>query len=498
MNILLFFFVCHYAPRSASALSCRSPYLWFSVMCGVDLIPIITYWVQPGCCLHITFNLIDVSILNVLFLFAIFEHPRSMRYTKGIMPITTFHEAESYLATLAPTPQFTGEKRLQYIRRVLGDLGSPQDQIPMIHVAGTSGKGSTAYYASQLLSESGYTVGLVMSPHVSCVAERTQINSQLLPEDEYCRYLESFIEVITTIDTELTYVEFLNIFSYWLFAKIGVDYMVVEVGIGGRLDTTNVTSRVDKVAVITDIGLDHTDLLGDTLPKIAQEKAGIIRAGGSVVMHSQAPEVMQVVRQAASDKGAEFIEVGEDLVTSAPLPSYQIRNGSLALAAVNRRLAIDNKPPVTIAVVDRAFGHVVPGRFERIEVNGVPTLLDGAHNPQKIQAFAEAYRLAYPETPCIIVAAFGKNKTDSVDQSFSILRTLSSHLIVTEFTVEGAGTKGSLDCTMLSGVAQEAGFGDVITENNPHAALAQATEWAHAQDGMVIVTGSFYLVSMLR
>ena len=215
-------------------------------------------------------------------------------------------------------------------------------------------------------------------------------------------------------------------------------------------------------------------------------------------MHSQAPEVMQVVRQAASDKGAEFIEVGEDLVTSAPLPSYQIRNGSLALAAVNRRLAIDNKPPVTIAVVDRAFGHVVPGRFERIEVNGVPTLLDGAHNPQKIQAFAEAYRLAYPETPCIIVAAFGKNKTDSVDQSFSILRTLSSHLIVTEFTVEGASTKGSLDCTMLSGVAQEAGFGDVITENDPHAALAQATEWAHAQDGMVIVTGSFYLVSMLR
>ena len=274
--------------------------------------------------------------------------------------------------------------------------------------------------------------------------------------------------------------------------------MVVEVGIGGRLDATNVTSQADKVAVINDIGLDHTDMLGDTLPEIAQEKAGIIRAGGSVMMHSQAPEVMQVIRRVASDKEAEFIEVGEGLVTSAPLPSYQVRNGSLALAAVNHRLAIDNRPAVTTTIIDRAFGHVVPGRFERVEVNGVPTLLDGAHNPQKIQALAEAYRLAYPETPCIIVAAFGKNKADSVDQSFTVLRTLSEDLIVTEFTVEGAGTKGSLDCTMLSGVAQEAGFGDVITENNPHAALAQATEWARARGGMVIVTGSFYLVSMLR
>ncbi|OYX53194.1 hypothetical protein B7Y92_03760 [Candidatus Saccharibacteria bacterium 32-50-13] len=413
------------------------------------------------------------------------------------MQCTSFDEAERFLASLPYEPRFRGPARLQYVRQVLSDLGSPQEAAPVIHIAGTSGKGSTAYYASNLLSTSGYTVGLMVSPHVSCVAERSQINSQLLPEAEYCRYLEAFAGRLKELDVELTYIEFLTVFSYWLFAEVGVDYMVIEVGIGGRLDTTNVVARTDKVAVITDIGFDHTELLGDTLAAIAREKAGIIAKNGLVLMHPQAAEVMEAVHEIASHQEAGVYEVDDMIETKVSLPSYQVRNSSLALAAVNRRLLIDGRPVVAAEAINQALQCVIPGRFERITIQGIPALLDAAHNPQKIQAFTEAYRQIYREKPCIVVAAFGENKSTSFVGSLEALRSISGYLVATEFTVEGK-QHASIDRHILSEAASGLGFDVVASRQDPHGALDQAVAWAAAHDAVVVVTGSFYLISMIR
>ena len=196
--------------------------------------------------------------------------------------------------------------RLAYIAHILETLGSPQSQIPAIHIAGTSGKGSTAYYATSLLNQAGYTTGTLVSPHIASVAERSLISGQPLPEQEYLHYFQEFANLCVAHNLHLSYFEFLTIFSFWLFKKIDVNYIIIEVGIGGRLDTTNVISHSPTVRVITDIGLDHTELLGNTLTEITQEKAGIIHQNDSVVMNRQASEIETVIRQHAESQYSQL------------------------------------------------------------------------------------------------------------------------------------------------------------------------------------------------
>lgn len=415
------------------------------------------------------------------------------------MPLETFAHVEEYLALRTAAPSHKGEARLRYVKEVLQQLGSPQDAVPVIHVAGTSGKGSTVYYATAILTACGYHVGSIVSPHVNSVAERSQINGALLTEVEYCRYFAAFVSIITELDVKLTYIEFLVIFSFWLFAQQQVDYVVVEVGVGGRLDVTNVLGRPDKVAVITDIGLDHIGLLGDTVVQIAAQKAGIITPGSAVVMHQQDVEIVEVIKGAAAAQGAT-LEVIDGVVAAVPtsvsLPSYQVRNSMLALAAVRTRLSLDHQPAPAPSAIARALTCAIPGRFERCEIDGAPALLDVAHNPQKMGAFVRAYQEAYPATPCVIVAAFGANKSDTVAASLRALRGISTMMVVTEFTVEGMD-RASLDAQTLAAMATEAGF-EVTQQPDPQIAATQAAEWARQHDAMVVVTGSFYLVSQLR
>ena len=196
--------------------------------------------------------------------------------------------------------------RLACVTHILEILDNPQNQIPAIHIAGTSGKGSTAYYATSLLNRAGYTTGTLVSPHIASVAERSLINGQPLPEQEYLHYFQAFANLYVVHSLHLSYFEFLTIFSLWLFKEMGIDYIIIEVGVGGRLDTTNVIFRSPTVRVITDIGLDHTELLGNTLTEITQEKAGIIHQNDLVVMNRQTSEIETVVRQHAESQFSQF------------------------------------------------------------------------------------------------------------------------------------------------------------------------------------------------
>lgn len=382
--------------------------------------------------------------------------------------------------------------RLVYVAHILETLGSPQNQIPAIHIAGTSGKGSTAYYATSLLNRAGYTTGTLVSPHIASVAERSLINGQPLPEQEYLHYFQAFANLYVVHSLHLSYFEFLTIFSFWLFKKIDVDYIIIEVGIGGRLDTTNVIFRSPTVRVITDIGLDHMELLGNTLTEIAQEKAGIIHQNDSAVMNQQASEIETVVRQHAESQYSQLSiasPVASDFLKI--LPDFQQRNWTLAYRAVEKRLALDKKPPLPKEALKKSVHITIPGRLEKRNVDGFKIIFDVAHNPQKIRALIDSLRKLYPDKKPIFVVAFGQNKHSSLAESLAIIDGLTQLTYATTFSANYGKNHCNIQPENIRHVMKSA----VEIEHNPNKALEKAIKKSRQLDTYVVVAGSFYLVS---
>ena len=382
--------------------------------------------------------------------------------------------------------------RLAYVAHILETLGSPQNQIPAIHIAGTSGKGSTAYYATSLLNRAGYSTGTLVSPHIASVAERSLINGQPLPEQEYLHYFQAFANLCVAHNLHLSYFEFLTIFSFWLFKKIDVNYIIIEVGIGGRLDTTNVIFRSPTVRVITDIGLDHTELLGNTLTEIAQEKAGIIHQSDSVVMNRQASEIETIIRQhaelqhsqfsIASPVNSEFLKI---------LPDFQQRNLTLAYRAVEKRLALDKKPPLPKEALKKSVHITIPGRLEKRNVDGVNIIFDVAHNPQKIHALIDSLWKLYPDKKPIFVVVFGQNKQSSIAESLALIDNLAQLTYATTFSANYSKNHRHVPPETIQHLMKSS----AKIEQNPTTALAKAINKARQLDTYVVVAGSFYLVS---
>lgn len=382
--------------------------------------------------------------------------------------------------------------RLAYVAHILETLGSPQNQIPAIHIAGTSGKGSTAYYATSLLNQAGYTTGTLVSPHIASVAERSLINGQPLPEQEYLHYFQKFTDFYEANELHLSYFEFLTIFSFWLFKKIDINYIIIEVGIGGRLDTTNVIFRSPTVRVITDIGLDHTELLGNTLTEITQEKAGIIHQNDLVVMNRQTPDVEVAVQQQTDAQHAQLLitsPIIDDFLKI--LPDFQQRNWTLAYCAVEKRLALDEKPSLPKEVLEKSVHITIPGRLEKRNVDGVNIIFDVAHNPQKIRALIDSLRKLYPDKKPIFVVAFGQNKHSSLAGSLAIIDNLAQLAYATTFSANYGKNHRHVPPETIQHLMKSS----AKIEQNPATALAKAINKARQLDTYVVVTGSFYLVS---
>ena len=290
----------------------------------------------------------------------------------------------------------------------------------------------------------------------------------------------------------LSYFEFLTIFSFWLFKEIGVDYIIIEVGIGGRLDTTNVIFRSPTVRVITDIGLDHTELLGNTLTEIAQEKAGIIHQSDSVVMNRQASEIETIIRQHAEEQHTQFSITSP--VTSEflkILPDFQQRNCTLAYRAVEKRLALDKKPPPPKEALKKSVHITIPGRLEKRNVDGVNIIFDVAHNPQKIRALVDSLRKLYPDKKPIFVVAFGQNKHSSLAESLAIIDNLAQLAYATTFSANYGKNHRNVPPETIQYLMKSS----AKIEQNPATALAKAIKKARQLGTYVVVTGSFYLVS---
>ena len=407
------------------------------------------------------------------------------------MKFASMHNVTYFLNELIAHPP-EKHNRLAYVTHILEILGNPQNQIPAIHIAGTSGKGSTAYYATSLLNRADYTTGTLVSPHITSVAERSLINGQPLPEQEYLHYFQAFANFYVVHSLHLSYFEFLTIFSFWLFKKIDVDYIIIEVGVGGQLDTTNVISRSPTVRVITDIGLDHTELLGNTLTEITQEKAGIIHQNDSVVMNRQTSEIETVVRQHAESQHSQ-LSIASPIIDDflKILPDFQQRNWTLAYRAVEKRLALDKKPPLPKEALKKSVHITIPGRLEKRNVDGVNIIFDVAHNPQKIHALIDSLRKLYPDKKPIFVVAFGQNKHSSLAESLAIIDNLAQLAYATTFSANYGKNHRHVPPENIRHVMKSA----VEVEYNTDKALAKAIKKARQLDTYVVVAGSFYLVS---
>jgi len=411
--------------------------------------------------------------------------------------MTTFTEVHAALAPyVQQTPSAKQAYDLNTITKLLKFLGDPQDSFRTIHVAGTSGKTSTSYYIAAALKEVGFKVGLTISPHIDEVNERVQLNLVPLPETEFAKELSMFLELINGASVKPTYFELLVAFAFWEFAKQQVDYAVVEVGLGGLLDGTNTVSRPDKICVITDIGLDHTDVLGDTIPEIAAQKAGIIHPGNDVFMYEQGPEVMAVIRKVCNEKQARLhVALPSPEITGVHLPLFQQRNLGLAAQTVDFVLERDNRPKLTKGQIHQAAQTLIPGRMEVHEIAGKTVVIDGAHNAQKMTTLVSSLQAAYPGQRVAALVTFVDGPEERWQGGLTALLPIVNKLIITSFATSQDMAKHSVELSKLQNFCKSLQSSEPIVLPEP---LNAFRELLTSSESLLLVAGSFYLLSSIR
>jgi len=407
--------------------------------------------------------------------------------------ISNFSEAAERLAHFYDNSKT--EYTLDNMLSLMTYLGNPQDKYRVIHVAGTSGKTSTAYYAAALLRAAGYKTGLTVSPHVDLLSERVQIDGQLLPETEFCAALGTFLSLVEGSPVQPSWFELVVAFAFWKFAEEAIDYAVVEVGLGGFKDGTNVVTRADKICIITDIGLDHTQILGHTLAEIAFQKAGIIQAGNEVFSYPQSTAVLGVIEQrVVRQHGRLTLADVTPLRTSRELPLFQQRNLGLALTAVNVALKRDAKPPINDAQLAQAADTYIPGRMEIIKIGAKTVVLDGSHNAQKLRALRESMRARFPDQAIAVMGAFAEGDGQRLDGAMEVISSFATSMIITSFVSAKDLIKRSIRTSEVASVAKELHLAVRVEPNSTVAfeALLQRPE------PVLLVTGSFYLLNHIR
>ncbi|MER0096056.1 bifunctional tetrahydrofolate synthase/dihydrofolate synthase [Corynebacterium marquesiae] len=423
-------------------------------------------------------------------------------------------------------PETKIEPSLDRIEMLMDLLGHPERSFDVIHIAGTNGKSSTARMVDSLLRAFHRRVGLVTSPHLQRVTERIGIDGQPIHPRDYvriCHEIKPFVEMVDAqSDVPMSKFEVLVGLSYAAFADAPVDVAVVEVGLGGRWDATNVVNA--DVSVITPVGLDHTDYLGDTLAEIAGEKAGIIKPREDadypltpneniVVIAEQDPEAMRVILQQAVDveagvarSGSEFaalesrIAVGGQQVNIQGLGGlyediflplhgeHQAKNAAVALAAVEAFFGASAGHPLDVATVRNGFAQAIsPGRLERVRTSPT-TFIDAAHNPHGAKALGAALDRDFDFARLIGVLSIFADK-----DATGILTALEPYL--TEVVITQNSSPRALDAYDLAETARDI-FGEerVHVADNLPGAYAQAVELAEdaeVQSGSgIIITGS--------
>jgi dihydrofolate synthase/folylpolyglutamate synthase len=415
--------------------------------------------------------------------------------------INNLKEAEAALAAYAsPQMQITRKDiTLKRLRPFMPLIGNPQTKLRVIHVAGTSGKTSTAYYIAALLAATGKKTGLAVSPHIDTVTERIQINGQNISEADFCSELSVYLELAQVADPRPSYFELLHAFTLWYMARQKVFYVVVETGVGGLHDATNINNRADKVCVITDIGFDHTDLLGKTLPAIAGQKIGIAHKHNNVFMYRQAGNIMNVIEawterhEAPLHVTTEAAERPAYVQELTPMPGYQQRNWLLAHYVYEYLKKRDSLANLTSQALSQTQQIHIPGRMDVKQVGDKTVVMDGAHNEQKMQAFVSSFRALYPGVKPAMLVGFKEGK--DYRQLVPMLASLTNRIITTTFSTAQDLPVVSMDAEVLAQAFRAVGVAQV--ESIPDNWAAWQALMA-APEAVRVITGSFYLIGQIR
>jgi dihydrofolate synthase / folylpolyglutamate synthase len=426
----------------------------------------------------------------------------------------------------AQTGRLGGEFGLERCRYLLHLLGSPQQKTKVIHIAGTSGKGSTATLISHLLVSQGFKVGLHISPHLLDIRERVQINNQLIDKDKFAKYYDQVYTAIQAVEKTYfglpSYYETLIALAYHSFYSESVDYTVVEVGCGGLLDGSNVASGADKLCVLTPQGYDHEEIVGYDLAQIALNDAGIIHTGNQAIQyqnHHIGDEVVQNWCQIHNAELTKFDPVSQINITHLDLEKtvfdwtfgdlkltnislnikgdFQAGNAGLALTAITVLAKRDNfelvgdKIRKTLGSVDFA------GRCQVFRVQDKLLLLDGAHNPQKMKALITYIQRVLPNKQIHFLVAF-KGRGKGVDHSSEMLDSIAK--VATEITC--TSFEGAIDFSYVSVPPNQIydylttkGLSKIDIQPQPNKALSKILNESKAD--ICVVTGSLYLLAML-
>lgn len=410
--------------------------------------------------------------------------------------IRNFAEAHTVLRQFYGPTRTVGPYTLERMQTLMQYLGNPQDSMQVVHVAGTSGKTSTSYYAAALLETSNTEIGLTVSPHVDEVNERVQINRVPLPESVFCEQIDVFLALVKASGVRPSYFECMVAFAFWEFAKHKVSYAVVEVGLGGLLDCTNVVKRSDKICVITDIGLDHTDVLGNTLGEIATQKAGIIQPQNHVFMYEQGKDVMAAVEARVKSQAAILHVISpRDITAVAHMPLFQQRNLYLAQQAATLAMIRDTGATLTNGQKQRAVRTHIPARMEIFKMQGKTVIVDGSHNGQKLGALAESIRAEFPDQSIAAIAGFVKDADERWQRGVTVLTGLADHIILTSFTAEQDVPKSSMDPKQVAQYCRDNDFTSVEIELDPKTALHTLLK---RPEPILLIAGSFYLLNHIR
>ncbi|WP_353092565.1 folylpolyglutamate synthase/dihydrofolate synthase family protein [Tissierella praeacuta] len=403
---------------------------------------------------------------------------------------------------------------LDSIGKLLSLLGNPQEGLKYIHIGGTNGKGSTSSYLAHMLEAGGYKVGLFTSPYIERFNERIQINGQDIPDEALGR-ITSLVKEKADIMVEEglehpTTFEIVTAISFIYFKEENTDYVVLEVGLGGRYDSTNIISS-PLVSVITTIDYDHIDVLGDTLDKIAYQKAGIIKKNGIVISYPQKEEALEVIEEVSKEMNAEFhlcpmenIKIREISNTGAifdyhyekinmeninisMLGEYQIYNATLALTTL---LILKEKGLVDISEEQIREGLINtkwPGRLEIMRNNPI-FLIDGAHNVQGVAQLKKAISL-FKYNHLILGLGILKDKDSS--HMVELLAPMADKIVVTEVNMPR-----KLDAEELVDEISKYNK-DILIEKDIKKAIEKTLELAE-KDDMIVFGGSLYLIGEVR
>ncbi len=400
---------------------------------------------------------------------------------------------------------------LDNIKGLMGILGGPHKSFHCIHIAGTNGKGSTATAIASILAESGLRTGLFTSPHLVSFTERIRINGEPITESEVIDLAAGIRRLIRKTGLNPTFFEFVTAMAFYYFAERNVDWAVIETGMGGRLDATNIVHP--DLTVITNISLDHSEFLGDKISDITYEKAGIIKPGVPLITASQIPDVVSRLSGIAEKQNAEIHIYNKDFSGSpvgmderettldyagygkyenlrAPLPGeYQLFNICTAIRACE--ILRQREVPVSDASIRAGLHNIrLEGRLERVS-DDPPIILDSAHNPEAAGYLALSVKRLFADKKIILVAGIMDDK--DIHGILNPLVKISESVILTRASHDRAASPEKMEEIM-------AAIQDGKSDKRPlkvqkTGTVSQAINLAISicpEDGIILVAGSFY------